>query len=144
MESDLTLPGQKNRYITLDTSALLALINNKDRNHVRVKEVLGLYSPPYLISTGVLTEIAFLLETRFGFSAINNFIKDVQKGFFQLEFDLGDLERTRALAERYQNLPLGLADALVIACAERHSGAAISLDRHFWVVAGEGTIQVQP
>ena len=51
-------------------------------------------------------------------------------------------ERAHALASKYQNLPLGLADALVITCAEHRGGLVMSLDKHFWVVAGEGKIQV--
>jgi len=41
----------------------------------------------------------------------------------------------------YRNLPLGLTDASVIACAERHGGRLLSLDlRHFVIVAREGKI----
>jgi predicted nucleic acid-binding protein len=48
--------------------------------------------------------------------------------------------------ERYESLGLGLADAAVIACAERHRGRVLTFDRrHFPVVAqGEGTITVLP
>ena len=140
----MTLSRSARRSLTLDTSAILAMINTKDLQHTRVKTILLQHPQPYFISTGVLAEIAYLLETRYGFLAIDTFLKDIRRGVFQLEFESLDLERAHVLVERYQNLPLGLADALVIACAELHGGAVVSLDRHFWVVAGEGTIQVQP
>jgi predicted nucleic acid-binding protein len=40
-------------------------------------------------------------------------------------------------------MPLGFADAAVIACAERRGGKVLTYDqRHFSVVAREGTIQI--
>jgi uncharacterized protein len=130
--------------MTLDTSAVLALLNKKDINHQRIKNAVFAQPPPYLIPTGILTEIAYLVETRFGMQTMNAFINDICAGVFQLEHVKADLERVQILTERYQNLPLGTADALVVACAERNDGLIISLDRHFWVVAGEGKIHVQP
>jgi predicted nucleic acid-binding protein len=49
------------------------------------------------------------------------------------------------LIGRYADLPLGLTDAMVVACTERNGGRVLTLDRrHFGVVAGEGTITVLP
>ena len=128
--------------MTLDTSIVFALLNRKDPNHQRVKNTLLTYTPPYLIPTGVLAEIAYLLEQRLGFYALDAFLNDLQAGVFRLEHDPVDLGRAHEIARQYQNLDLGLSDALVIACAERHGGLVMSLDRHFWVVAGEGKIQM--
>jgi uncharacterized protein len=128
--------------LTLDTSIVFALLNRKDPNHQRIKEALLIYAPPYLIPTGVLAQIAYLLEQRLGFYALDAFLNDLQSGVFRLEHDPADLRRAHQIARQYQNLALGLSDALVIACAERHGGLVMSLDRHFWVVAGEGKIQV--
>jgi len=51
----------------------------------------------------------------------------------------------RVLVNRYAGLPLGFADAAVIACAERSGGAVLSLDRRdLGVVAREGRILVLP
>ncbi len=130
--------------MTLDTSAILALLNRKDENHERIRRVVFAASPPYFVPTGILAEIAYLTETRFGTRAMSAFINDIHAGIFQLEHEAADLKRAQILAERYQNLPLGIADALVIACAERNNGLVVSLDQHFWIVAGEGTIRVQP
>ena len=56
-----------------------------------------------------------------------------------------DIPRVRALVQRYADMPLGYADAAVIACAERNSGRVLTLDlRHFGVVAREGTITILP
>jgi hypothetical protein len=46
---------------------------------------------------------------------------------------------------RYRDLPLGFADAAVIACAEDNDGRVLTFDRRdFDVVSREGTIAVQP
>src|SRR5581483_1433843 len=48
-------------------------------------------------------------------------------------------------AERYRDIPLGFADAAVIAGADRRGGAVLTLDmRHFSVVARERRIRVVP
>lgn len=74
-----------------------------------------------------------------------NFIRDLALGKFSLDCGVEDLDRVLALVSRYADLPLGFADAAVIACAERNGGLVASLDyRHFGVVAGEGTIQILP
>ena len=130
--------------MTLDTSAVLALLNRKDQDHQRIKEAIFSANTGYRIPIGILAEIAYLIETRFGTKMLDLFISDLLDGIFTLEFEQQDLIRAQILVNRYANLPLGLSDALVIACAERNGGLVISLDRHFWVVAGENTITVRP
>ena len=68
----MTLSRSARRSLTLDTSAILAMINTKDLQHTRVKTILLQHPQPYFISTGVLAEIAYLLETRYGFLAIDH------------------------------------------------------------------------
>ena len=56
-----------------------------------------------------------------------------------------DLGRVRELLSRYEKLGLSFTDAAVVACAERHGGAVLTLDRRdFDVVAAEGRISVVP
>jgi uncharacterized protein len=56
-----------------------------------------------------------------------------------------DVPRIRTLVRRYADLPLGFADAAVIACAERYGGRVLTLDlRHFGVVAREGNLTLLP
>jgi predicted nucleic acid-binding protein len=56
-----------------------------------------------------------------------------------------DFARVRTLVRRYADLPLGLVDAAVLACAERNGGRVLTLDwRHFGVVARVGRITVLP
>jgi hypothetical protein len=41
-------------------------------------------------------------------------------------------------SRRYADLPLGLADACVVACAERNGGALLAFDDDFEAIAHEG------
>ena len=98
--------------------------------------------PPYLIPAGILAEIGYLVEQRLGLDVLESFLVDLEQRAFVLVDSSDDLSRSRELIRRYADLPLGLADATVIACAERHGGAVLTLDeRHFGVVAREGTIE---
>lgn len=131
--------------ITLDTSALFALMNRRDPDHVAVREALEKDRGPYLVPAGILAEIAYLLEHRYGVATLDTFLGDLEAGLYRLDCGDRDLPRIRVLVNRYASLPLGFADAAAIACAERHGGVVLTLDRRdFTVVAGEGTIAVLP
>ena len=130
--------------ITLDTSAIFALLNRQDPDHKRVKEALMADPGPYLVPAGILAEIAYLAERRLGQEALVALLEDLESGALAMECDERDLPRIRELVIRYSDLPLGFADAAVIAVAERYGGKVLSLDQHFHIVAREGTIQVLP
>ena len=130
--------------ITLDTSGLLALLNRKDPAHDRTRTALIAAGAPYLVPSGILGEIAYLIEQRLPM-ALDPFLADLEDGSFTIDCGMDDLPRIRRLVDRYRDLPLGFADASVIACAERSGGAVLTLDpRDFGVVAREGTIQPLP
>lgn len=130
--------------ITLDTSAPFALLNRKDVDHQRVAGVLLDDPGPYLVPAGILAEMAYLTERRLGLGALEALLQDLESEALAVEWNRRDLPRIRELVVRYKDLPLGVADASVIAVAERNGGRVLSLDRHFHVVAQEGTIHVLP
>ena len=131
--------------VTLDTSALFALLNQRDPDHESVTEALLADRGPYLVPAGILAEIGYLIEQRLGLDVLDAFLADLEQRAFVLEPTDNDLARVRELVRRYADLPLGLADAAVIACAERHGGTVLTLDaRHFGTVAREGTITLLP
>jgi len=131
--------------ITLDTSGLFALLNRSDTDHERVKSALFEDKGPYLVPAGILAEIAYMLEERLGARVLDSFVQDLESGGLALECGEEDLPRIRELVGRYADLPLGLADASVISCAERNGGRVLTLDlRHVGVVAEEGKISLFP
>jgi uncharacterized protein len=131
--------------ITLDTSALLALLNRRDPDHQRTVSACFGDPGPYLIPVGILAEIAYLVERRLGQKVLEAFLEDLDEGAFSLDCGEKDLARIRNLVHRYADLPLGFADASVIACAERNGGKALTLDlRHFGAVARELPLVLLP
>lgn len=131
--------------ITLDTSGLFALLNGADPDHAAVADVLGSDPGPYLVPAAILAEVAYLVEHRLGTHVLDAFLDDLTARAFALECGEQDLPRVRELVRRYADLPLGFADAAVIACAERSGGLVLTLDvRDFGVVAREGTIRLLP
>ncbi len=131
--------------VTVDTSALFTLLNRRDPRFESVSAVLSQDPGPYLVPAGILGEAAYLIERRLGTRVLDLFLGDLERGTFALDCGEEDLARIRELARRYADLPLGFADAAVIACAERHGGKVLTLDRRdFGVVAREGTISLLP
>src|SRR5206468_1651199 len=85
----------------------------------------------------------YLLELRPGTDRLDSFLGDLESGAFALHCGERDLARVRALIRRYDNLPLGFANATVIACAEGRGGQVLTFDRRdFDISAREGTITV--
>jgi predicted nucleic acid-binding protein len=131
--------------ITLDTSGLLALLDRKDPEHERVVEVVEADRGPYLVPAETLGEVGYFVEAQFGQPVLDALLLDLESGYLTLDCAAERLARVRKLAARYSDLPLGLVDSAVIACAEANGGKVLCLDwRHFGVVAKEGTIQVLP
>jgi len=131
--------------ITLDTSAVFALANRKDPDHRRVRSVFEADGGPYLVPAGALAEMTFLIEDRLGWQALDAFLSNLADRALSLECGEDDFPRIRELATRYRDLPLGAADASVIACAERNGGRVLTLDRRdFDVVGREGKLVIEP
>jgi predicted nucleic acid-binding protein len=82
-------------------------------------------------------EVCYFLSTRATPTAEAAFLRSVAVGTFDLvNLQVDDLQRAAELVERYANLPLGAADASVIAVAERLGIRQIlTLDRaHFSII----------
>jgi len=131
--------------ITLDTSALYALLNRRDRAHTAAVQALEDDPGPYLVPAATLGEIAFLVVERLGIGVLDLLLADLESGAYTLDCGEADLGRARQLVQRYADLSLGYVDAAVIACAERSGGRVLTFDlRDFGVVAAEGTITIVP
>lgn len=129
--------------ITLDTSAIYSRLNRSDSHHAITNSLLAAERGPLIIPVSILSELAYLVETRHSQSALDRFLRDVDRGVYLLDCGDRDIPRIRELVTRYVDLPLGFADASVIACAERRGGRVLTYDlRHFPVVAREGTIDL--
>ena len=129
--------------ITLDSSALFGLTDRRDRSHARLKRALAADRGPYLIPAAILAEIGYMIESRLGTNALLAFIGDLDAGY-AVHHSSQEWARVADLVRRYADLPLGFADAAVVACAEQHGGRVMTLDGHFAIVGREGRITVLP
>lgn len=96
----------------------------------------------------VITEVTYLVSTRLGTEAEIRFLGDLAAGNVIAEHVApADWLRIAELVGRYHDLPLGTADASVIAAAERLSATTVAtLDRrHFPVVQSSiGPLRLLP
>jgi predicted nucleic acid-binding protein len=131
--------------ITIDTSGVLAIANRRDRDHQPTVEALRADGGPYIVPAGILAEATFMLEARMGARALDAFLADLESGAYALDCGDDDFPRIRELVSRYSSLPLGFADASVIACAERNGRRVLTVDhRDFNVVGAEVGLDLFP
>lgn len=103
-----------------DSGALYALYDARDRHHSAVAQVIARETGAIIVPMAILAEIDYLLRVRLGNRAVARFLEGIASGGFSLEpFTSQDLSRCQALLKTYADLDLGLADAAVIAAAER-------------------------
>ena len=123
--------------ILVDTGPIVAAATPTDDHHDACLAALsGLREPP-LISPFCALEVCYFLALKATPAAEAAFVRSLAAGTFRLlDLTTADLERTAQLVEQYADLPLGAADASVIALAERLGIATVmTLDRrHFSVV----------
>lgn len=127
--------------ILLDTSGLLAALDESQRNHVECAEALNKASPPLLLSPFILAELDYLLARHIGQNAQIALLDEVARNAYQLEpFTAVDVARAKEILVKYSDLEIGLADASLVVLAERHAvNEILTLDqRHFRAMRFEG------
>jgi predicted nucleic acid-binding protein len=123
--------------IVIDTGPVVAAANRKDDDHLRSIDVLQGFPGPLLLPSPLLAEIGYMLSSRAGTKAEADFLRDVADGVYELvPVTPSEASRAADLVEQYATLPLGTADAFVVAVAEKFRAVTIAtLDRrHFSVV----------
>ena len=126
--------------IVVDTGPLVAAALTKDNHHQRCVEFfnsVALASQSFVIPAPIVTEVCYLLEREAGSRVEAAFLRSLSNGDFTLaDLSTSDLDRMAVLVDTYDDLPLGAADASVLAVAERLGTDQIAtLDRrHFNIV----------
>ncbi len=106
--------------LVADTGGLYALVDADDAYHEAVRRVIEQERGPLIVPVAILSELDYLLREFLGVDAELDFIDSLLQGAFTPEaLTAIDLTRCRELIEGYRDLDLGLADAAVIATAER-------------------------
>lgn len=123
--------------IVVDTGPIVAAASKKDPDHDASMAALTSLREPPVISAFVAAEVCYFLDTRTTPATEAAFVRSLSDGTFHLvDLAPSDLERLAELIEQYADLPLGAADASVIALAERMNITTVmTLDRrHFSIV----------
>jgi len=117
-----------------DAGPLVALVDDADEHHARCAETLKRLPPRALATTWLcFTEAMYLLGRRGGFRSQQELWEIVAKGL--VEFDVPsphEWQRMRDLMDQYEDLPMDVADASLVAAAERlETQRVFTVDRHF-------------
>jgi len=117
-----------------DTSGVYALYDTDDAQHEATAKLIKAEPGPLLLPVILLAEIDYLLNRRLGHDAAFEFIEAVERGDFTLvALSTADFVRCREVVAQYRDLEIGLADATIVAAAERLNVARLLTQdqRHF-------------
>jgi uncharacterized protein len=117
-------------------------VDEDDRNHRACLDLLERERGPLVVPMLVVTEVAYLLETRLGVEAEVRFLGDLAGGSFIIApVAAVDWLRIAELVMSYRDLPLGTVDASVAVAAERLNVSRIAtLDRRHFAVVRPGHV----
>ncbi|BCA56428.1 pilus biogenesis protein [Nitrospira sp. KM1] len=115
--------------VLIDAGPLIALIHKDDRHHERCVEALRSVSEPLGTVWPAFTEAMYLLS--FSWRAQEALWEMLERGVIVLlALELQEVSRMRELMKKYKDLPMDLADAALVAVAERERIRQIfTLDR---------------
>ncbi|MCA6504768.1 MAG: type II toxin-antitoxin system VapC family toxin [Pseudanabaena sp.] len=119
--------------VIVDTGVLIALIDRLDNHHNWVVNQLKQITPPLLTCEAVISETWFLLQrVRNGRETL---IQLLTQKFVVVQFDFDlELETVISLLNRYQSVPVSLADAELVSMSELYANSLIfTLDSDFQI-----------
>lgn len=124
-----------------DTGGVYAIHDADDPHHAAVKSVVELEPGRLFLPVILLAEIDYLLTSRLGVAAALDFLNSLERCAFALVSPSAeDVVRCRELIVQYRDLNVGLADASVVATAERLGiQRLLTVDqRHFRAITPRG------
>lgn len=121
------------QQVVLDTGPLVAFIDQRDRWHSWSAAELSKIESPLLTCEAVISEACFLVRTVYGGKdAIMGLLED---GLIQIPFRLAEEHSDiRELLNRYQSVPMSLADACLVRMSEMLvRSTVLTLDSDFGI-----------
>lgn len=117
------------RAVLIDAGPLVALLDRSDNHHKQIVQALGKIEDPLVSVWPVLVEAMYLLS--FSFQAQKALWEMFETGAVQLlPLDESDIPPMKSLMEKYQDLPMDMADAALVRVAERDGiRRVLSLDQ---------------
>ncbi len=123
--------------IIADTSGLLVFFNVDEPAHDVVERAVMTENDALVVSAAVVTELDYLVSTRYGVSVELSVLHELAGGAFDIAWlEQHELVTATEVIERYADQRIGLADASLVVLAARHRTRRIlTLDRrHFEVL----------
>jgi hypothetical protein len=114
-----------------------AIVSSKDQDHVDHRAVAAFledFRGDLLLSPFVLAEVDYLLTSRLGQRAAQEFQGEVASEAYELvALDHGDVAVASGICERYEDMNIGVTDAsLVVIASSYNTTRLLTLDqRHF-------------
>ena len=135
--------------ILTDAGPLVALIDRSDTGHEACVAALDRISLPMVTTPPAFTEAIYLLGRFTGWAGQRVLWDQLDGGNLAVEeMTTALLSRTRELMQKYSDRPMGLADATLVAVAERDSHRQIftldSTDFGIYRLRGRRTLRVVP
>ncbi|MFT4176408.1 MAG: PIN domain-containing protein [Luteolibacter sp.] len=119
--------------VIVDAGPLVAYFDRSERNHEWAKACFARLTEPLVTCEAVIAEALFLLR-RGGISP-SALLQLITRGLLVPSFSLRDeASQIHSLIERYQNVPMSLADACLVRMAEIHTNPKVmTLDSDFTI-----------
>ena len=108
-----------------DSGLLIAFLDRKDRHHEWAAGIFERAEPPFHTAEPILTEVAAVVGTP------DDVLRMLELGDLVISLDLQEeAAAVRALAAKYKDRPMDLADACCVRLAELLSGSVVyTVDR---------------
>jgi hypothetical protein len=119
--------------VIVDSSVIYALLDRNDRHHQSVVDWYRATAPTFATTPLILAEVDHLAGARAGRSAQEAWRRDLANGVYDVVWWQGAERELAEIAERYDDLGVGLADASLVALAARLETIEIATldERHF-------------
>ena len=119
--------------VLVDSGPIVALFNPSDKYHSRVKNFLKGFRQGLVSTWPVLTECLHLLS--YSHKSQDALLEWIDRGALNLQdLTLDDLKYVRSRMKKYSDLPMDLADASLMALAEKEGYRKImSIDADFQI-----------
>lgn len=126
----------------MDTGPLVAFLRESERDHEWAAAKFKELPAPYLTCEPVLAEAFFLVSRHPG--GVRRFFELLGLGLLEIDFSvLQEREALWKLIDKYEDLPMSLADACLVRLAELNPGAGVfTLDTHFRIYRKNGRQQI--
>ena len=114
----------KRKKVIIDAGPLVAFLNKNDQYHDWVKTQFSIISPPLITCESVISKACFILG-RFPKGA-RHILELIQRELIVLPIDFQEESLSiKSLLERYDNVPMSVADACLVRLCEQISESVV-------------------